>query len=80
MSSLHKLSVTGPAAVRNVSFSKKKRGPQRKDFGGRYSLPGSYWVFVSAAGLESLSLRPEKVSPKGFLSVVVVYAFLFSIK
>ena len=56
---------------------RKKWGPQRKDFGGRYSFPCFHWVFVSTTGLESFSLRPEKF-PKDFLSVVVVYAFFFS--
>ena len=36
-----------------------------KDFGGGYGFPGFYRVFVSTAGLESFSLRPEKF-PKRF--------------
>ena len=58
---------------------RKKRGPQRKDFGGRYGFPGFYRVFVSTTGLESFSFSPEKF-PKDFLSVVVVYAFFFSVQ
>ena len=43
---------------------RKKWGPQRKDFGGGYVLPGFYRVFVSTTGLESFSLRPEKFSER----------------
>ena len=44
---------------------RKKWGPQRKNFGGRYGFPGFYMVFVSTTGLESFSFRPEKL-PKKF--------------
>ena len=43
---------------------RKKWGPQRKDFGGGYGLPGFCRVFVSTTGLESFSLRPEKFSKR----------------
>ena len=58
----------------------EKWGPQRKVsvvdmaslvFRGFLHLPPAWKVF---------SLRPEKVSKKEFLSVVVVYAFFFSVK
>ena len=45
--------------------SDKKGGPQRKDFGGRYGVPGFHRDFVSTTDLESFSLRPEKF-PKRF--------------
>ena len=43
---------------------RKKWGPQRKDFGGRYGFPGFHRVFVSTTDLESFSLRPEKFSKR----------------
>ena len=61
-----------------TSLCRKKWGPQRKDFGGGYGFPGFYRAFVSTTGLESFSLRPEKFLQR-FLSVVVVYAFIFSV-
>ena len=42
------------------SLQKKNRGPQRKDFGGRYGFPWFYRAFVSTTGLESFALRREK--------------------
>ena len=50
---------------RRTFLCRKKWGPQRKDFGGRYGFPGFYRVFVSTTGLESFSFRPEKF-PKRF--------------
>ena len=44
---------------------RKKWGPQRKDFGGRYGLLGFQRAFVSTTGLESFTLQPEKF-PKRF--------------
>ena len=38
---------------------RKKWGPPRKGFSGRYGFLGLYRVFVSTTGLESFSLRPE---------------------
>ena len=61
---LERDSIYRPAPVRNFSFPKKKRGPQRKGFGGRYGFPGFYRVFVSTTGLESFSLRPEEFSKR----------------
>ena len=45
-------------------FAEEKWGPQRKDFGGGYGLPGFYRVVVSTTSLESFSLRPEKFSKR----------------
>ena len=53
-----------PAPVQNCALS-KKRGPQRKDFGGRYGFSGFDRDFVSTADLESFALRPAKF-PKRF--------------
>ena len=58
-----KESIHRPAPVQNFSLQ-KKWGPQRKNFGGGYGLPGFYRVFVSTTGLESFSLRPEKFSKR----------------
>ena len=59
---------------------RKKWGPQRKDFGGRYAIlmgfPGFYRVFVSTTGLESFLLRPEKVSKRFSLGGGSVRVFL----
>ena len=63
---------------RRTFLCRKKWGPQRKDLGGRYGFSGFYRVFVSTTGLESFLLG-QKSSPKDFLSVVVVYAFFFSV-
>ena len=57
----------------------QKWGPQRKDFGGRYGFPGFHRVFVSTTSRESC-LWGQKSSPNYFLSVVVVYALVFSAK
>ena len=59
-------------------FPRKKWGPQRKDFGGGYGFPGFHREFVSTIDLESFFFEARKVSPRDFLSVVVVYAFIFS--
>ena len=45
---------------RRTFLCRKKWGPQRKDFGGRYGFPGFHRVFVSTTGLESFSFRPEE--------------------
>ena len=50
---------------RRTFLCRKKWGPQRKDFGGKYGFPGFYRVFVSTTGLESFSFRPQKF-PKRF--------------
>ena len=52
------------APVEELFFAEKKWGPQRKDFGGRYGFSGFLGFFVSSTGLESFSLRPEKVSKR----------------
>ena len=59
-----KQAYTAPLQCRTF-LCRKKWGPQRKDFGGRYGFPGFRRVFVSTTGLESFSLRPEKF-PKRF--------------
>ena len=45
-----------PPCSSEEPFFAEKRGPQRKDFGGRYGFPCFYRVFVSTTGLESFSL------------------------
>ena len=54
-----------PAPVQNLSLQ-EKWGPQRKDFGGGYGLPGFYRVFVSTTGLESFFFEARKVLQKIF--------------
>ena len=63
---------------RRTFFCRKKWGPQRRDFGGRYGFPGFYRVFVSTTGLE-IFLLGQKSSPIDLLSVVVVHVFFFSV-
>ena len=63
--SLGKEKHTPPCSNAELFFAEKKRGPQRKDFGGRYGFPGFHRVFVSTTNLESFSSRPEKF-PKRF--------------
>ena len=44
---------------------RKKWGPQRKDFGGRYGFPGVFiGLFLATTGLESFPLSAKKSSPK----------------
>ena len=57
---------------------RKKMGSTEERFRWWIWFPGFYRVFVSTTGLESFSFRSES-SPKDFLSVVVVYAFFFSV-
>ena len=61
---LSKRKHTPPCSSEELPFAEKKKrkkgGPQRKDFAGRYGFLGFFWVFVSTTGLESFSLRPEK--------------------
>ena len=57
-----------PAPVRNFCLTKEK-GPQRKDFSGRYGFPGFWRVWGSTTtGLESFSWG-QKSYPNDFLSV-----------
>ena len=58
---------------------RKKSGPQRKDFGGRYGFPGFHRDFVFTTDLESF-LWGQKSSPNDFSLVVVVYVFFFSVR
>ena len=57
---------TPPCSSEELFFAEKKWGSQRKESGGRYGFPGFERVFASTTGLESLSLRPEKLPPKKF--------------
>ena len=75
--SLGKRKHTSPCSSVELFCAEKNGGPQRKSFGGGYGSPGFQRDVVSATDLENSSLRIEKF-PKDFLSVVVVYALIFS--
>ena len=65
---LGKRSPTLPCSTEELFF-RKKRGSQRRNFGGRYGFLGLCGVFVSTNSLESFNSREEKFS-RGKISLV----------
>ena len=73
-----KKAIRRPAPVRNFSFAETKRGPLRKDFRGRYAFL-VFIGFLYPPLAWRVLLCGQRSSLDDFLSVVVVYAFFFSV-
>ena len=69
-----KESIHRPCSSEELFFTEKRA--TEEDFGGRYGFPSFYSVFVSTTGLESFSLRPEKVSRRFSFGCGVSVRFL----
>ena len=58
---------------------RSKQGLQRKDFSGKYGIPGFHRGFASTTGLESFS-EGQRRFPKYCFSVVAVCGFIFPLR